>query len=86
MKRTQIYLNENLYQDLEVGARMSSMTVSAYIRKLLSQEIYLEKFTPGQKQKKPKPTELTIITKKAIKFGKKDLARNFDDYLEKSLQ
>jgi len=33
-----------------------------------------------------KKADLSIIAKNAISFGKKDLARNFDEYFEASLR
>jgi len=83
MKRTQIYLEENLYQDLTIGAQLLNVSVSEYIRRLLSKEIYLKKITDFPL---PKRASLINIAKGSVSLGKKDLARNFDFYLEKSLK
>lgn len=84
MKRTQIYLEENLYQDLKVGANLSRVTVSEYIRRLLNNELYSPKKLRNTVVSSKK--SLSLIAQKAASFAQKDLARNFDIYLEKSLK
>jgi hypothetical protein len=83
MKRTQIYLEENLYQDLNIGSQLLGISVSEYIRRLLSKEIYLRKITDFPLLKR---VSLINIVKGSVSLGKKDLAKNFDFYLEKSLK
>jgi hypothetical protein len=39
MVRTQIYFDENLFDNLRIGAKLNKSTVSAYIRKLLHEKI-----------------------------------------------
>ncbi len=82
MQRTQIYLEKNLHNDLKVGASLMNITISDYIRRILSEKIYQKKFN---EEKKPMKHSLTTLAKKGIRLGHKNLARNFDAYLEESL-
>lgn len=81
MLRTQIYFPEQLYQELKTGAAMSNLSLSEYIRRIIKAKLYssIEKIeVPLRKGK------LSVLAKNAISFGKRDLAKNFDKYLEAS--
>lgn len=85
MQRTQIYFPESLHQDLKIGAAARNITLSEYIRIILKGNLYAK--YSGEKVVTPrKKADLSIIAKNAISFGKKDLARNFDEYFEASLR
>ena len=81
MLRTQIYFPEQLYQELKTGAAMSNLSLSEYIRRIIKAKLYssIKKIeVPLRKGK------LSVLAKNAISFGKRDLAKNFDKYLEAS--
>lgn len=81
MLRTQIYFPKELFEDLKTGAAMNGFSLSEYIRRIIRERIYLsdEKVKLSRRR-----GELSILAKNAISFGKKDLAKNFDKYLETS--
>lgn len=82
MLRTQIYFPKDLYQDLRAGAAMNNVSLAEYIRKLISEKLYIK---PAVAKIPAKKGDLSLLAKNAISFGKKDLAKNFDKYFEKSL-
>lgn len=83
MLRTQIYFPKDLYQELKTGAVMNNLSLSEFIRRILREKIFSSK----EKVKIPsKKGDLSLLAKKAVSFGKKDLAENFDKYLEASLK
>jgi len=84
MLRTQIYFPEELHEDLKIAAKMRGISMSEYIRMILEEKTY-SKPIPKAKPKK-KSRGLLILADNAISFGKKDLAKNFDRYLEESLK
>lgn len=84
MRRTQIYLQDYLYQDLAVGAKMLEVSMSEYIRRLLDEGLYAIK--NKLLVKKEQKSSLMIISEKAINAGKTDIAENFDKYFEQSLR
>ncbi|MGB9706594.1 MAG: hypothetical protein ACPLXP_00765 [Microgenomates group bacterium] len=85
MHRTQIYFPEELHQDLLIGAKMNNLTLSAYIRKILTDKLYALPIA-GRKKKIKKRANPLVIAKYAINLGPRDLAKNFDKYFEKSLK
>jgi len=84
MQRTQIYFPESLHKDLKIGAKTMNISLSEYIRIILKRNLYA-KYESNDLLPKKK-ADLSIIAKNAISFGKKDLARNFDEYFEASLR
>lgn len=80
--RTQIYFPKDLYQELKTGAVMNNLSLSEYIRRILKEKIFSSKEKVKVLTKKGKPS---FLVKKAISFGKKDVAKNFDKYFEASL-
>ncbi len=82
LQRTQIYLDRHLHRDLKVGATSMNITISEYIRRILSEKVYSKKFTGGKITVK---APLSSMAKRSVRLGKKDLAKNFDAYLEQSL-
>lgn len=83
MQRTQIYFPEELYKDLRIGAAMNGFSLSEYIRRIIKEKIY----SSEEKIKLPyKKGKLSLLVKKAIPLGKKDLAKNFDKYFENSFK
>jgi len=61
---------------------MNNISLSEYIRRLIGERLYAR----SKKIKTPvKKGNLSLLAKNAISFGKKDLAENFDKYLETSL-
>ena len=84
MQRTQIYFPKELHQDLKVSAKMANVSLSEYIRMILEEKSYFKEM-PKSKPKK-KGRGLLILADNAIPFGKKDISKNFDKYLEESLK
>lgn len=76
MIRTQIYFDQNLYTNLQIGARLNKTTVSEYIRSLLKEQI---KTNSRIKSKK----SLSDLAKQAPKLGKSNIIKNFNKYLPK---
>lgn len=83
MQRTQIYFPKELHEDLLIGAKMNNLTLSAYIRKILSEKIYLPAKKSNKIKSRAKPS---IIAKYAVDLGIPDAAKNFDKYFEESLK
>lgn len=83
MQRTQIYFPKELHQDLLVGAKMNNLTLSAYIRKILSEKLYSLSTKPTKVKSRARPS---IIAKYAVDLGIRDAAKNFDKYFEESLK
>jgi len=84
MKRTQIYFPKSLHQDLEIGAAMTKVSLSEFIRMILEEKLYtksIKKRASFKKRAKP-----SIIAESAVSLGKKNLAKNFDKYFEASLK
>lgn len=75
MKRTQLYIDEELYTLLESAARSEKRTVSSYVREALRRQIPL-----SPKANKKAATTLLMMAKEAGR-GPKDLARNYEKYL-----
>lgn len=82
MQRTQIYFPRDLHEDLMIGAKLMNVSLSEYIRIILTEKLYK---TP-LKIKTKNNGGLSLIAKKAVSFGIKDLARNFNKYFEASLK
>lgn len=83
MTRTQIYFDQDLYTNLKIGATNRGISVSEYIRQLLSEKISFDPLTKKKKSKNPL-LELARLGEKDKTPGKKtDVARNFDKYLPK---
>lgn len=81
MLRTQIYFPRELYQDLKTGATVNNLSLSEYIRRIIREKLY----ATAKKIKIPtKRGRLSVLAKNAISFGKRDLAKKFDEYLESS--
>lgn len=80
MKRTQVYLTRSQKVVLEREARRKGTTVSALIRKFISQN-----FASGKKEawRKKEPTMFDVLEdiKKLGVAGPPDLAENMDEYL-----
>ena len=85
MKRTQIYFPKSLHKDLKTGAKAMNISLSEYIRIILRGNLYA-KYSGEEVVVPEKKADLSVIAKNAISFGKKDLARNFDEYFEASLR
>lgn len=63
---------------------MRRVSLSEYIRMILAEKLYN---LPAKKTRlRKRKVDLTLIAKKAVNFGIKDLARNFDKYFEESLK
>jgi len=84
MKRTQIYFPEELHEDLLIGAKMSNLTLSAYIRKILNERAYFR--ITKRKSVPRKKAGLSLLAENAIDLGIRDAAKNFDKYFEESLK
>lgn len=84
MQRTQIYFPEELHQDLKIAAKMANVSLSEYIRMILEEKTYSKPFKEIKPKKKNRG--LLILADNAVPFGKKDIAKNFDKYLEESLK
>lgn len=84
MQRTQIYFPEGLHQDLKIAAKINNVSLSEYIRMILEEKTY-SKPVPKIKPER-KGRGLLVLADNAVSFGKKDLAKNFDKYLEESLK
>lgn len=60
---------------------MNNLSLSEYIRRIIRERLY----PASEKVEVPrKKGRLSVLARGAISFGKKDLARNFDKYLEAS--
>lgn len=60
---------------------MNNLSLSEYIRRIVREKLY----SSAKKIKIPtKKGRLSLLAKNAISLGKKDLAKNFDRYLEDS--
>jgi len=75
MIRTQIYLTEELYRDVEALARRQKKTKSQVIRESLEEGL------EGKKKTYNAGKILLKIAGKAVKGGEKDLSENIDKYL-----
>lgn len=75
MLRTQIYLPEEIYQELVLWARKMDLPMAEVVRKILK---------TGLKKKEEfleKGNDLLALTRLKISGGPKDLSKKFDFYL-----
>ena len=75
MKRTQLYIDEELYTLLESTARSEKRTVSSYVREALRTQIAQEK-AGGLKA-----LRALVSMSRFAGHGPKDLAKNYEKYL-----
>lgn len=65
---------------------MNNLTLSAYIRKILSDRFYSPANRSARKTKIKSRASPLVIAKYAINLGPRDLAKNFDKYFEETLK
>ena len=75
MLRTQIYLPEELYTDLNNWAKKKGISLAEMIRKLVKKGLREEK------EKPVKENDLIKLSELKLKGGPKDLSSKFDSYL-----
>lgn len=75
MKRTQLYIDEELYTLLESAARSEKRTISSYVREALSRQLPLS--SAGRK----KAASTLLMMAREAGRGPKDLAKNYEKYL-----
>lgn len=75
MKRTQLYLEEDLYTLLKSAARSEKRTVSSYVREALRTQVSQGK--AGGK----KALQALMNMSRFAGHGPKDLAKNYEKYL-----
>lgn len=80
MKRTQLYIDENIYNDIEKEAKLKRRTVSGLIREMLAREL---KIRHGEKSLKS--TQLLINLINSAGEGPSDLSIRGEDYLTEEL-
>lgn len=75
MIRTQVYLDEDVYQQIRLQAQLQSQPAASLIRK------YLRAGAVKSKKKWNAREALLLLAKHAGKGGPADLSKNLDDYL-----
>lgn len=80
MKRTQIYIDENIYSDIEKEAKHERRTVSDLIREMLSRELRIR-----NREKSVKSAEILIKLINLAAEGPADLSVKGEDYLIEEL-
>ncbi len=76
MKRTQLYLDDDLYLFLETAARRGGQTVSGFVRETLRRQIPQNGF--GRKS----AAEALLKMAKSAGRGPKELAKKYEKYLD----
>lgn len=80
MKRTQIYIDENIYDDIAKEAKHERRTVSDLIREMLSRELRIR-----NREKSVKSAEILIKLINLAAEGPADLSVKGEDYLIEEL-
>jgi len=80
MKRTQLYINENIYREIEKEAKLKRRTVSDLIREMLERELNFK-----NKEKSIKSTQLLSNLISFASEGPPDLSTKGEDYLLEEL-
>ncbi|GEM_PF-6914252 len=80
MKRTQIYIDENIYNDIAKEAKSEKRTVSDIIREMLARELRLRK-----RQKSAKSAEILMKLANIAVEGPSDISVKGEDYFIEEL-
>jgi len=74
MRRTQIYLPEEMHEQLGLLAKKTNLSMGEIIRKLIKEGITKQKIFFGK-------NDLLSLANLKIKGGPKNISKNFDFYL-----
>ncbi|MFB6182037.1 MAG: ribbon-helix-helix protein, CopG family [Candidatus Magasanikbacteria bacterium] len=74
MKRTQLYIPENLHKKIKAEAREEGRSMSDLMREFLAEGLDNKKKQKGQ-------VDLTDLANLNLSGGPKDLSKNMDNYL-----
>jgi len=80
MKRTQLYIDENIYKEIEKEAKLKRRTVSDLIREMLERELKIR-----NNEKSVKSTQLLSNLISFASEGPPDLSAKGGDYLLEEL-
>ncbi|MFA6250110.1 MAG: CopG family transcriptional regulator [Candidatus Shapirobacteria bacterium] len=80
MNRTQIYLDDDLATNLRTGAKLKKISVSRYIRQLLTEKLASQAKT---KSENPLIVLASLANKQSKTKNKTNVAGNLDKYLPK---
>lgn len=80
MKRTQLYIDENIYNDIAKEAKLNRRTVSDLIREMLARELKIR-----YAEKSLKSSQLLINLINFAGEGPPDLSLRGEDYLAEEL-